>query len=243
MSQQVRVDPVRGHEAFHAWGSLVDATGPVGMVGHDMLDAAAFSLLKAEFMAAQAGVVPFVPLPGGGQGVLTVGGAIGKPESAWPQAELRHLYMLNHRGMASIHASVEAKRPKTPDLVIVPAAAPTEIDAAPFVVPVAAWVVLGAVGILATIAGTYYATRTEETKIQVDAGLAGQQFKTSALADLAQKELALRGSLSPELIKAIAGVKGGGSSSYFWPGVAIGAGTAVAAGAGAFAYSRKRKRR
>lgn len=251
MTTNVNVDPVRAHAVFEAWGNA-PAEGSVAMAGTDLLDGAAFSLLKAEFMAAQAGVVPFVPLPGGGKGVLTVGGALSQPSNKWPQPELETLYYLNHKGIASLHASVNRARPTTPKLVI-PSLSPSTIaddaafwnqvgaGAAKLGIPQVAWLVIAAVGILATVAATWYATRTKLEEIQVDAKLARDQRAIGSLTDLAQQQLANTGKIDPGLIAAIRNT-GTDTGWGMWPYLAIGTGAAIAAGTGVALAMRKRRR-
>lgn len=256
MATNVNVDPVRAHAVFEAWGGIAaptaGASNNIAMQGTDLLDGAAFSLLKAEFLAAQAGVVPFVPLPGGGQGVLTVGGALSQPSNKWPQPELETLYFLNHKGIASLHASVTRARPTTPRLTI-PALSPGQVqDDAAFwasvghgaaklgVLPVA-WLVVAAVGILATVAATWYATRTKLEEIQVDAKLARDQRAIGSLTDLAQQQLANTGKIDPGLIAAIRNT-GTDTGWGVWPYVAIGTGAALVGGTGVAMFMRKRRR-
>jgi hypothetical protein len=250
MTTNVNVDPVRAHAIVQAWERLGTEPGTprVAFAGHDMLDGAAFCLLKAEFLAAQCGVVPFVPLPGGGQGVLTVGGALSQPDSKWPQPELRHLYMLNHKAAATTHASIRAARPGTP-ILQVPLNAETPLDAQAALAPQltqlgvlpAAWVVVAAVGILATIAGSYYAVRTEEKRIETDANLAATQAKTAGLTGLAQQQLATQGKIDPKLIAAIKET-GSATSWGVWPWVALGTGGVVIGATGAALLMRKSRR-
>jgi len=264
MASNVNLDPVRAHAVFEAWGKLSDATvydpayvrrgGPVKMAGHDLLDGAGFSLLKAEFLAAQAGVVPFMTLPGGGKGVMTVGGALAARDDAWPQPELKTLYLLNHKGAAALHSSTNKARVGTPPLTI-PATSPSQAqDMALFydqvgagaanlgVVPPVAWLVVAAVGILATMAASYYATRTKLEEIQVDAALAKHQYAVGNLTDLAQQQLATTGKIDPALIGAIKNT-GSDSAWLLWPYIAIGAGALIAGGAGTWWVLRGRKRR
>jgi len=252
MTSQVHIDPLRASEVFHAWGNPQESS-QIAMVGHDMLDGLAFGLLKAEFLAAQAGVVPFIPLPGGGSGVMTVGGAIGTPSSKWPQSGLRDLYILNHKCAASMHAGIRAARATTPELEVsnpkyqtgmmqssrneLFAAGPANMGILP-----AAWIVVAAIGILATVAGAYYATRTTETKIQVEAKLASDQYKTGMLTDLAQQQLLTQGKIDPELVRAIRDA-GSSTSWNVWPWVAVGSGTAIAAATGTYLVVQKNKGR
>lgn len=274
MTRTVQIDPVRSAEVYNSWRNappqkIIDTKswdylqggdaykGRVGIAGTDLLDGAAHSLLKAEFLAAQAGVVPFVPLPGGGQGVLTVGGALSQPDHAWPDPLLRTLYLANHRGMSAIHAETSARRITTPELVV-PELAPVDIQSVALewggvgahgatlgVIPAIAWVAIAAVGILATIAATYYATRTKETEIETESELLNNQFKMGKLTDLAIAQLQTKGHIQPDLIKAIAGIKGSTSNSYFWPGVALGVGGVVitATGVAVVVIRRKGRRR
>lgn len=252
MSTNVNVDPVRSAAVFNAWGKVPKQTTPIGMIGHDLVDGAAFSLLKAEFLAAQAGVVPFVPLPGGGKGVLTVGGALAEPDQKWPQEELRTLYMLNHKGIAAIHGSVNRRRIGVSMLEVGPVDPATIQDQAAYfaevgagaaqmgVIP-AAWLVIAAVGILATVAASYYATRTKLEEIQVDAQLAKDQHAIGNLTDLAQQQLAATGKIDPNLIAAIRNT--GSSTSWgVWPYVIGGAGLVAAGGVGTWALMRRRRR-
>lgn len=241
MAENVNIDPLRAHAVYNAWGQIHDdasARGPVGMVGSDLLDGASYALLKAEFLAAEAGVVPFVPLPGGGKGVMTVGGAISMPDNSWPQPELRTLYYLNHKATAAMHGSVIRKRIKTPMLEVPGLTTSTsELEQLP-----QAFIIIAAVGILATIAGTYYATRTQLEEIQVDAQLAKDQHAIGSLTELAQLQLAATGKIDPDLIGAIRNT-GSQTSWGFWPYVIGGAGLVVAGGVGTYALMKRKGRR
>jgi len=257
MAENVNVDPVRAHAIYNAWGQIHDdasAKGPVGMVGSDLLDGASFALLKAEFLAAEAGVVPFVPLPGGGKGVMTVGGAISMPDNKWPQPELRTLYYLNHKASAAMHGSLVKRRIQTP-MLNVPASSPSQFqDEAAFfesvgagaaqmaALPAVAWLVISAVGILATMAASYYATRTKLEEIQVDAQLAKDQHAIGSLTELAQLQLAATGKIDPDLIGAIRNT-GSQTSWGFWPYVVGGTGLVLAGGVGTYALMRRKGRR
>lgn len=251
MTTQVNIDPARSHAVFNEWGNLDKykrADGKpspvIGMVGHDLLDGAAYALLKAEFLAAQAGAVPWIPLPGGGQGVMTIGGALGQPINRWSQPELAHLYMLNHKSVAALHSNVRAARATTP--LLDPATEPMPAEFLPagqyqIGLPVA-WIVVAAVGILATMAGAYYATRTAQTRIQTEANLAADTYKTGQLTNLAQQQLLSQGRIDPKLIAAI---RDAGSATGFsvWPWVTVGAGAVLAAGTGTYIYTQHHKRR
>lgn len=251
--ENVNVDPIRAHQVWNAWAALPDTRAPVKMKGTDVLDAAAYGLLKAEFLAAQAGVVPWVPLPGGGQGVLTVGGALGHPKSSWPQPELHTLYMASQRAYANVNARVMRARGGTPALQTQPVT-PLEAQqiathfnqvgagAAELGILPVAWLVIAAVGILASIAVGWYAGRNRSEEIELEAKAARDAAAIGSLTDLAAKQLATTGKIDPNLIAAIKNT-GGDKSPQFWPYIAIGAGGVITIAAGTLAAVSYGKRR
>lgn len=251
--KQVHLDPAQASAIYQAWQQLPKSqAGNLRVKGPALLDGTSLVLLKSEFLAAQAGVVPWVPLPGGGQGVLTVGAAHGQPESAWPSESLLHLYRLTSKAATALHASVQSARIGTPSLE--PGTPPSTSDAqqeaafwshvGPTSVQMglapAAWVVIAAVGILATMAGSWYAARTKETEIEASARLQGDMARLGNLTDLAQAQLAATGKIDDGLVRAI-GATGSDAPMSMLPGIAIGAGLTCAAGAGLW-YAHKRYR-
>lgn len=101
-------DPIRGAEVFNAWRK--SDLPREGMKGTDVLDGMLVGGLKGEWLAASAGVVPFVSLPGFGKGILSIGGALTNPVKAWPDPALESLYLWIQRSMAALHGSVELAR-------------------------------------------------------------------------------------------------------------------------------------
>jgi len=255
---EVKIDPIDAHMTWSAWDQLRHAetirdSDPVSMSGRQLVDGAAYGLLKAEFMAAHAGVVPWVPLPGGGQGVLTVGAALDVPASQWPQPELAHLYMLNQRTYAAMHATCRRARPGDTPL---PRANVSPLDvqktstffeavgsgAATMGLAPVAWLIIAAVGILATIAAAYYATTTKLEQIAVDAKLARDAAAIGSLTDLASKQLAMTGKIDPSLVRAI-GATGSTISAPSWAYLAIGGGGALLLASGVWIALKLRKGR
>lgn len=250
MTTSVKVNAVRASDVYGAWGGLGDSTRssnqPVGMLGTDLVDGAALALLKSEWLAAAAGVVPFVPLPGGGMGVLTVGGALAQPQSAWPQPELVHLYLAGHRNAQALHASVHARRLNTPMLRVgndpeQRAVWPVLDNAQQVAANPMIWVVVSAVGILATMAGAWYFTRTEEKRIEADTDRAKEAHAIGALSDIASEQLIRTGKVDPAIIAAIR-TKPSTPGSW-WPYVAAASGGAMVAGYGVYRMTQRPRRR
>jgi len=240
----LKVDAVRASDVYAAWGNIIEGNKqPVGLAGNDLVDGMALALLKSEWLAASAGVVPFGPLPGGGTGVMTIGGALAEPKNAWPSEEARHLYMLGHRTAASVHASVNALRVNTPMLPITSTVNAPQwpvIDDGTEQTPLV-WVVVAAVGILASMATAWYFTRTEETRIQADADKMKEQHAVGVLSDLASAQLQKTGKIDPNIIAAIRTTPS--SAFNAWPYVAVGGGAIVVGSFATYKAMTWKKRR
>jgi hypothetical protein len=243
---QIKTYPARGERVYRAWGE-VQRSGPIGLRGTDLLDGGVVAALKSEWLAASAGVVPFLPLPGGGQGVLTIGGALRTPDSAWSDPVVRGLYRSAHQNLRRLHGQAIKRRIGTPRLVLPGAGqqalSPQQraaLQSEELAVPPAVWVVVSVVGVLATVAGAWYAVRTKETEIQTEAELLQRQATIGRLSDLASAQLQSTGEIQPDLVEAIraTGAEDVGQEEV-WPWVMGGVGLAAAGGLAWYAWGRR----
>jgi hypothetical protein len=246
-----QTDPLQGALAYRAFDAA-PSSGKVKLEGDALADGALVALLKSEWLAANAGATPWVPLPGGGKGVLEIGGALAAKADAWPPGA-RQLYLAQHRTWSAIHASVTKARSSTPLLTM-----PEDILGQGTISNFASnqmtgqmaglgpLIVLGVVGIAAIISGAWYVTRTEQTMIETNADYLKHVAKLGQISDLASKQLAETGKIDPQLVAA--GNEGTpdmptGPNAALWLG--IGAAAVVAVGGGAVYYTevlRKKKR-
>ena len=252
-------DVPRGASVFDGFGR---SSGPraLALNGCDVLDGMLTTGFKLEWMAALAGVVPLVTI-GQDQVLGTIGNAGVNPRAAWPQKALGALYMAGQRNSWALHGSVLRGRSGAVPIdlrrlgsrMLAPGVPAAGLQLAPVsgispsmgVLPVAAWVVIGVVSCFATAAAAWYAVRTHETEVQVDAERAKQNHVIGSLADIASAQLSTTGAVDPGLVQAIAGLGAAKTSpsDYTWAYVAAGGVVLLGAGAAGSYYLTRRSRR
>jgi len=210
---ETRWEVARGANIWSAWAGLPES-GRVGMSGSDVLDGALVSGFKAEWLAASAGVTPLLQV-GGAKVIPSIGHALVNPARPWPCEASRTIYLWNQRCISALHASVTARQRGTRILVPGTGApkfvssglkvqdAGIELGVIP-ALPVAAWIVIGVLGVASTMAVAWYASRVTEKSIDVDNQAARATHAVGSLADLASAQLTATGKLDPSLVNAIA---------------------------------------
>jgi hypothetical protein len=153
--------------------------GAVSISGESWAQAAMGALVQAELLAAQAGVVPWLELPDGEKGVLSIGKALESIDRA-PE-EVRTLYLATHRIVRTTHASAALAGPDAPNLGE----------------PVSISVALVVLGVAAIIGAAWYFTQSAQIEVQ------GRNVRTTALlaeaTRLAHAELATTGKISTQV--------------------------------------------
>jgi hypothetical protein len=197
-AQSFDFDPARSVGVLARMKGASD--GPVALEGADWAQAAMGALLQAEFLAAEAGIVPWFTLPTGERGVLTVGAARERINEA-PE-DVRTIYLATHGVVRSTHAQAKPWDGHAPALAGLAAEEPLGNPAIIVAVSVVA---------IAAIIGTAWYL-TSRSSIEVE----GRNVRTTALAAevsaLARDQLAKNGSIDPgvwEVFKSIADSESG----------------------------------
>lgn len=206
--------------------------GQIRLLGDDWAQGAMGALFNAEYLAAQAGVVPFFTLPDGSKGVLNIGGARAHIDKA-PEA-VRTIYLASHGVVRATHAQAHAASPNTPHLASGPLGELSEAEIG--AVPLAVYVV--AVAVAAIVAGAWYLKT--KTEIEVE----GKNLRTTATISeinaLATAQLATTGKIDPALYDALKSMAGAEEAHLSWVPYAVGAGAVVAAAGGLWIWKRAR---
>jgi hypothetical protein len=181
------------------------------------------ALLQAELLAADAGVVPYFTLADGTKGILTVGAARERIDSA--PDDVRTIYLATHGIVRSTHAMAKPWDGSAPSLGC--ACDDLELGVLPL------WIVavLGVAAIVATAAYLIHHDTIEMEGRNLRATAA-----TSAIAALAREQLAATGQIDPSIwdsLRSIAEAEAGSS----WVPLTI-AGVALAGIGGAYAWKR-----
>lgn len=217
-------DPTSSADALDRMSRAPD--GLVALEGVQWAQGAMGLLMRAEFLAAQAGVVPWITLEDGTQAIASVGAArdrIGQaPES------VQTLYLAAHGLARQTHAQALVWDGQTPMLSAGEDLEDLEMGLAPLAVVV---IVLGVAAILATAA--YFIHRDT---IEVE----GRNFRTTSILsstlDLARTQLQQTGKIDPslyEVFRELAGAEAKESGAGWLPWV-VGGGVVAALGAWAW---------
>jgi hypothetical protein len=191
-------DPARALVVLEGMKAAGD--GPVALAGEDWAQGAMGALVQAEFLAAQAGVVPWFTLPTGEQGVLTVGAAREKIDDA-PE-DVRTIYLATHGLVRSTHAQAKPWDGNTPLLSTLPSNSELGSPAVIIAVTVVA---------IAAIIGTAWYLTSRST-IEVEGRNARTTAVASEVAGLAREQLARKGEIDAgvwEVFKAVADAEAG----------------------------------
>jgi hypothetical protein len=173
--------------------------GPIALDGSDWAQGAMGALLQAEFLAAEAGIVPWFTLPTGERGVLTVGAAREHIDDA-PE-DVRTIYLATHGVVRSTHAMAKPWEGNAPMLT---GLGDAEIGSPAIIVAVAV------VAIAAIIGTAWYLTNRSTIEVE------GRNVRTTAVASdvagIAREQLARTGKIDPgvwEVFKSIADAEAG----------------------------------
>jgi len=217
-------DPGASADALDRMSRAPD--GLVALDGTQWAQGAMGVLMRAEFLAAQAGVVPWITLEDGTQAIASVGAARDVIDRA-PES-VQTLYLATHGIVRQTHAKALVWDGQTPMLQ---AGEDLEIGLAPLVVVV---LVLGVAAILATAA--YF---IHQDTIEAE----GRNFRTTSILnstlELARKQLEQTGKIDPaitDVFRELAGTERKESDGD-WKLWAIGGGLLVTAAAGAWAWA------
>jgi len=214
--------------ALTVLGRMKNASdGPVALDGSDWAQGAMGALLQAEFLAAEAGIVPWFTLPSGERGVLTVGAARDHIDGA-PE-DVRTIYLATHGAVRSTHALARPWGGAAPALA---GCCEPEIGNPAIIIAVTV------VAIAAIIGTAWYLTNRSTIEVE------GRNVRTTAVAadvaGIAREQLSRTGKIDPgvwEVFKSIADAEAGRTLVPLVLG-----GIAVAGVGGAIAWNRWKKR-
>ena len=218
-------DPGASADALDRMSRAPD--GLVALDGTQWAQGAMGVLMRAEFLAAQAGVVPWITLEDGTQALASIGAARDRISQA-PES-VQTLYLAAHGLVRQTHAQSLVWDGQTPMLSAGEDLEDLEIGLAPLAVVV---IVLGVAAILATAA--YFIHRDT---IEVE----GRNFRTTSILgstlDLARTQLQQTGTIDPALYDVFRELAGAEAKQdgLSWLPWAIGGGVAAAA-LGAWAW-------
>ena len=215
-------DPLAAASALARMGKAPDGTIAIDAV--DWAQGAMGVLLRAEFLAADAGVVPWITLDDGTKALVTIGAA--RDHIADAPEGVRTLYLAAHGLVRQTHARALVWDGQTPLLQ----GPEEEIGVGPLVIAV---IVLGVAALLATAA---YLIHRDTIEIE------GRSARTVSILgttlDLARTQLATTGRIDPALYQALTALAGAeskeGGSSLVWIPWTVGGVALLAAGAWAW---------
>ncbi len=195
MTTTFEFDPVAAADALARMGNAPD--GVVAIDGSQWAQGAMGVLMRAEFLAASAGVVPWITLEDGTQAIANVGAA--RDVIARAPESVQTLYLATHGIVRQTHAMALLWDGQTPMLQ---AGEDLEIGLAPLVVVV---LVLGVAAIHATAA--YF---IHQDTIEAE----GRNFRTTSILnstlELARKQLEQTGKIDPavtDVFRELAGTE------------------------------------
>ena len=223
MTTTFEFDPSAAADALERMGNAPD--GIVAIDGTQWAQGAMGALMRAEFLAASAGVIPWVTLEDGTQAIASIGAARDVIDRA-PES-VQTLYLATHGIVRQTHAKALVWDGQTPMLQ---AGDDLEMGLAPLVVAV---LVLGVAAILATAA---YLVHRDTIEVE------GRNVRTTSILsttlELARKQLEQTGKIDPALYDVFRDLASAEAkeSGYSWMPWAIGGGLLAAAAAGAWAW-------
>ncbi len=201
---QAAFEPIRASTALASFAT--SAGGAREVHGVDLAQGYLGALVSAELMAAHAGVVPFLVLEDGSQGVAVVGGARAviedvrrwhRPRPGVDVEAVQTLYLAAHGAVRDAHGASRVVAAPVGAIGCCGAcgsAAPVAVGAIPIAVYVAC------VAIAAVVASATYFVMTDRSRVQVD----GQKLVAVAGVDAATKvalaQIAAGLPVAPELL-------------------------------------------
>ncbi len=231
MAATFEYDNAKGRAALARMARAGD--GALAIDGEDWTQGAMAALLDAEFLAAEAGVVPWITLPTGERGLVTVGAA--RESIAHAPEDVRTIYLATHALVRSTHAQAkpwDGAIPRLNGLGAQRSAALALGDPTGGIL-----IALTVIAIAAVVGTAWYFTRRETIQVE------GRNVRTTAIAsevaNLAREQLATNGQIDPEVwgvFKSIAESE----TEQTWIPWAVGGVALVGGGAAAWAYWRKK---
>jgi hypothetical protein len=219
------------------WALASDSAAAYAYDGHDFAQGLIGTLMLAEELAAQAGVVAPVLLEG--EPVIPIGAARDKIKS-FSDPAVRTLYLASYAAVRELHDTAKPRRTGTPlglQPLLGAAFVGAPILAVAFLVPV----LVAVVAVAAVIAGAWYAVEAKKTEIEV----AGHNLRQAALAQsYTGLGLAAMKSGQPIPDNVWQGLGGladqeAAHGAWIWPVVVVGA---IAVGGGAYLALQHRGR-
>lgn len=228
MELQTQYDPILGAASLATFGQVAEG-GVAVLSGKALREGLLSSLWTAELLAAQAGIVPWFQLPGGGRGVAVLGGAREKIDGA-PES-VRTIYLAAQGAARSAQAHAQRSSPVSiPYRIDRASSAPTTIG--DFGVTA---IVLTVIGVAAVCATAWFAKGVVEQIIQTHADDLRATYAADTAAKLAMAQIAAGQPVDPSVWKTLGKVaQRETTDNVLAPGLVIG-GAALAAGAVGFA--------
>ncbi len=232
---QAQYDPILGAASLLTFGQ-VPADGVAVLGGKNLREGLLASLWQAELLAAQAGVVPFIEIPGSGKGVAVLGAARAKLATA-PEA-VRVIYLATHGAARQAQAPAQKSAPvaltQRADAVLaaVQMAGGPIGDIGDFGATLIVLTVLGVAGI---VAGAWFAKGTAEVIVQTHAEDLRATYAADTAAKLAMAQIGAGQPVDPSVWEVLKGVASRESKdSLLAPGIVVGA---AAVGVGLLGYA------
>ncbi len=213
------------------------SNGPQILTGPQLAQGSMLALYQAEYLAAEAGVVPFTVIEGQ-RGILNIGAARAiidtdkwTPKPGVDVEALRIAYLGAHGAVRQAHVLAQQASSDTP--LTLPSG---EAEIGLIQIPIAYVVAVTVVAVASVVAGAWYLGGTAEQKIRSEAANLRQISAASAIVALAEKEFATTGKWPAAAYDALAKTaqteREAGPVNWI-PWVV---GGAIVVGAGALAY-------
>ncbi len=259
----VDYEPVRGAAVSAALLAVPDDASSIALMGGQLSQGALTTLLRAELLAAQAGIVPFVDLgPPLGKAVITLGAArdrmgdrdlaslagLGGPfltmnptakgttadERFARLQDVRTVYLASQGAVRRAGAFARPAKDATPRIVGHDLMGfELEEHLASLGILPILVVAMVVVGVAAIAATAWWAVKYKEADIELDAQKARAVAATASLADLARAQIAAGQPVDPAIVEALGGI-GRGEKRAGWAPYVLGAVGATIIGGGGY---------
>ncbi len=271
--RSVDYEPVRGAAVSAALMAVPDQGGSVAMLGGQLREGALTTLLRAELMAAQAGIVPFFDLgPPLGKGVVSVGAArerlsdsnlaaltglggaflTNNPTAKNTDADerlarlrdVRTVYLAAQGAVRRAGAFARPAKEETPRIAGHDLMG-IELEHRIESLGLGPIVVVALVvmGVAAIAAGAWWAVKWKEKDVELEVEKARVLASTGTLSDLARTQIASGQPVDPQIIAALSDLGKREAKASWMPAAVLGAVGTVALGTGVYVVTRPKPQR
>src|SRR6267142_4064788 len=223
---QASYDPVLGASALASFASVAPSSAAV-LSGKSLREGLLASLWTAELLAASAGLVPWIQIPGQGRGVAVIGAAREKIDQA-PES-VRTIYLSLHGSARQAQSHARASSPvSVADQRLLDAHAIGDIG--DFGVTA---IVLTVIGVAAICAAAWFAKGVVEQIVTTHGDDLRATYAADTAAKLAMAQIAAGQPVDPSVWTTLSGVaKREEKDALLAPGLLIGGGVVAVAVAG-----------